>query len=99
MATIESIRNDMSDLISESEQSLKRVGTDTADRARTVSSNVGARLDSGKAQLQQFQKEAIDRARNAATVTTRYARERPMQTLGVVALVGIAIGLLLSRRT
>ena len=99
MATIESIRNDMSDLVSESEQTLKRVGAETADKARAIGTDVGARLDSGKAQLQEFQKDAIDRARSAAKVTTRYARERPLQTLGVVALVGIAIGLLLNRRS
>ena len=99
MATIEGIRNDVSDLISDSEQSLKRVGAETADRARAIGSTVGEKLESGKAQLQEFQSQAIDRAREAATVTARYARERPLQTLGIVALVGVAIGLLLNRRS
>ena len=96
---IEGIRSDLTDLVSETENSLKRAGAETADKARVLGAQVATKFNNLKPQLQDLQSEAIDRARNAATVTAKYARERPMQTLGIVALLGILVGLLLNRRS
>ena len=96
---IEGIRSDLSELVSETENSLRRTGAETADKARVLGAQVATKFSNGKAQLQDLQGEAIERARNAATVGARYARERPLQTLGIVALLGVAVGLLLNRRS
>ena len=98
----ESIRNgfadDVSGAMSSAEDTLRRVGAETSDRAREFRSQVETKLGNAKGRLQDFQGEAVDRAKAAASMTDGYVRNRPWQVLGVAAIVGIAIGLLMNRR-
>ena len=95
---IEGIRSDLSELASDTETSLKRAATQAADKARDIGAQVATKYNDLKPQLHDLQSEAIVRTRNAASVTANYARARPLQTLGIVALLGVAVGLLLNRR-
>ncbi|MEO8133361.1 MAG: DUF883 family protein [Betaproteobacteria bacterium] len=101
--SIESIRNglveDISGVLSDAEDTLKRAGAETGDRARELRSQVESKLQNAKVRLQDFQGEAIGRAKAAATVTDEYVRDRPWQVIGAVAVIGVAIGLLLNRRS
>ena len=42
---------------------------------------------------------AVERAKAAATAADEYVHEKPWQVIGVVAALGLAIGLLLNRRS
>ncbi|MEO8135973.1 MAG: DUF883 family protein [Betaproteobacteria bacterium] len=101
--TIGSISNgfvdDMSGVLSDAEDTLRRAGDETGDKARELRSQVQSKLKNAKVRLQDFQGEAIGRAKAAATVTDEYVRDRPWQMIGAVAVIGIAIGLLLNRRS
>ena len=48
--------------------------------------------------LQDWQKQASETARNVTQATDQYVRENTWTTLAVVALVGCALGYLLSSR-
>ena len=48
--------------------------------------------------LQEVQEELTARARDAARATDDYVHENPWKSMGVVAAVGIVVGLLLSSR-
>ena len=91
--------DDLSGVLSDAEDTLKRAGAETGDKARDLRAQVESKLQAAKERLQDFQGEAIGRAKAAANVTDEYARENPWQLIGVAAVVGIAIGLLLNRRS
>ena len=101
--SIQSIRNglvdDMSGVLTDAEDTLKRASAETGDRARELRSQVESKLRSAKGRLQDFQGEAMDRAKAAASVTDDYVRDRPWQVMGVAAIIGVAIGLMLNRRS
>jgi ElaB/YqjD/DUF883 family membrane-anchored ribosome-binding protein len=48
--------------------------------------------------LQDFQDDAVDRAKAAARVTDDFARDNPWQAMGAAAALGFLVGVLISRR-
>jgi ElaB/YqjD/DUF883 family membrane-anchored ribosome-binding protein len=90
--------DDLSGVLTDAEDALKRAGDETGDKAKELRSQVESKLKAAKLRLLDFQDEAIGRAKAAATVTDDYVRDKPWQAMGVAALIGIAIGLLLNRR-
>ena len=91
--------DDLSAVLAEAEDMLKRAAAETGDKARDLRSQVETKLLRAKLRLQEIEGEAVDRAKAAARVTDDYVHDNPWQAIGVAAAVGLAIGLLLNRRT
>lgn len=83
--------------------------TDVGDLISATSSLAGAdlsraraklveRATAAKASLLKMGSAVGDRARQTARITDDYVHDRPWQAIGVGALLGLAIGILLARR-
>jgi ElaB/YqjD/DUF883 family membrane-anchored ribosome-binding protein len=91
--------DDLSAVLAEAEEMLKRAAVETGDKARDLRSQVETKLLRAKLRLQEIEGEAVDRAKAAARATDDYVHDNPWQAIGVAAAIGVAIGLLLNRRS
>ena len=91
--------SDFTNVLSEAEEMLKRAASETGDKARDLRSQVETKLLHAKLRLQELEGEAVDRAKAAARATDDYVHENPWQAIGIAAVIGLAAGLLLNRRT
>ena len=94
----ERLVDDLSNVLGEAEDMLKRAATETGDKARDLRSQVETKLLRAKLRLQEIEGEAVDRAKIAARATDDYVHDHPWQAIGAAAAVGLAIGQLLNRR-
>jgi ElaB/YqjD/DUF883 family membrane-anchored ribosome-binding protein len=92
------IVDEFSAVLTEAEEMLKRASNETADRAKDLRSQVEAKLMNAKLRLQEFQGHAVDRAKETARATDDYVHDHPWQAIGVAAVLGFVVGLLMNRR-
>ena len=90
--------DDLSAVLAEAEDMLKRAAIETGDKARDLRSQVETKLLRAKLRLQEIEGEAVDRAKAAARATDDYVHDNPWQAIGVAAAVGFVVGLLMNRR-
>ena len=90
--------DDLSAVLAEAEEMLKRAAVETGDKARDLRSNVETQLLRAKLKLQEIEGEAVDRAKVAARATDDYVRDHPWHAVGVAAAAGLLVGLLMNRR-
>ena len=95
----ERLVDDLAAVLAEAEEMLKRAAVETGDKARDLRSQVETKLLRAKLRLQELEGEAVDRAKAAARATDDYVHGHPWQAVGVAAAIGLAIGLLLNRRS
>jgi ElaB/YqjD/DUF883 family membrane-anchored ribosome-binding protein len=95
----EKLIDDFSAVLAEAEEMLKRASAETGDKARDLRSQVETKLLRAKLRLQELEGEAVDRAKAAARATDDYVHDNPWQAIGIAAAVGVAVGLLLNRRS
>ena len=94
----ERLVDEMSAVLSEAEEMLKRAATETGDKARDLRSQVETNLLRAKLKLQEYEGEAIDHAKAAARFTDDYVHDNPWRSIGIAAAVGLLLGLLMTRR-
>jgi len=94
----ERLVDEMSAVLSEAEEMLKRAATETGDKARDLRSQVETNLLRAKLKLQEYEGEALDHAKAAARFTDDYVHDNPWRSIGIAAAVGLLIGLLMNRR-
>lgn len=74
----------------------------TSDQAegeiQTLRSRIRDRLDTVRDRAAGVQEEAVLRAKEAARFTDEYVHDHPWQIVGAAAAIGLAVGVLISRR-
>jgi ElaB/YqjD/DUF883 family membrane-anchored ribosome-binding protein len=94
----ERLVDDVAAVLAEAEEMLKRASVETGDKARDLRSQVETQLLRAKLKLQEIEGEAVDRAKAAARATDDYVHDHPWQAIGIAAVAGFAVGLLMNRR-
>jgi ElaB/YqjD/DUF883 family membrane-anchored ribosome-binding protein len=89
---------ELHEVVGEAEALLKATATSTGAGSRELRARVQASLDQARQRLHDLQGAAVERAKAAGKATDEYVHANPWQAMGVAALAGIAIGLLLGRR-
>jgi len=92
------IADEFATAMSEAQDMLHKASSETGDRARDLRSQVETKLLHAKMRLQELEGEAVDRAKNAARATDDYVHDHPWQAVGIAAIVGFVVGLLMNRR-
>ncbi|MBK6394489.1 MAG: DUF883 domain-containing protein [Betaproteobacteria bacterium] len=96
--TRDNLVDDFSAVLAEAEDLLKKASNETGDRARDLRSQVESKLLSAKLRLQEFQGDALDRAKTVARTTDDYVHDNPWPVIGAAAAIGFLAGLLMNRR-
>ena len=101
--TRDEMLGEFSAIVEDTEQLLKSIATAGGDKAQAMRSSVEQNLKSAKERLQQLERSIEEKARVAAKATDTYVHDKPWTsiavTAGVAAIAGLAIGLLINRRS
>jgi ElaB/YqjD/DUF883 family membrane-anchored ribosome-binding protein len=89
---------DVKNVVAEAENLLKKAKSTGAESYAAVRAELEDKLSDTIVRLQEVQEELKERARYAARATDDYVHENPWKSMGVVAAVGIVVGLILSSR-
>jgi len=93
---------DFNAVVSDADQLLKLVTEGGGDKAVALRSKVERNLNAAKERLRDLEDAVLERTRATARATDEYVHENPWQTVGIAAgvsaVLGVVIGLLLTRR-
>ena len=89
-------------MLSDTEELLKAVGTDSKEKIASVKPRIEAGIERARARIAEMEFALEARARKHARELNAYASDHPWQTAGAAAALGAAlgaiIGVLLTRR-
>jgi len=94
----EKLAVDLRLVISDAEALLRATVGQAGETAAAARAKVEETLAAAKLRLGPLGEEAAEHTRAAVRAADDYVREHPWQAVGIAALAGIALGLLISRR-
>ena len=101
-ATKDRLHQEFNTVVTETETLLKSVAGAGSEQAGALKASVAQGLADAGARLKRIREESAHRAREAAHAADAYVHKHPWQTVGVVAAlagaVGLLAGLLIARR-
>jgi len=89
---------DMKTVIADAEELLKATAGAAGDRVSAARARAEETLRSARQKLSQIDDVVIGHAKDAARATDDYVRENPWGAVGVAALAGLLVGVLISSR-
>lgn len=98
MSTRDRVVDEVGTMLSEAQHMLKRASTETGDMARDLRSQADSTLSAVKSRLLAVEEDALHRAKAATRATDHYVHDKPWQAIGIAAVLGVVIGLLMNRR-
>lgn len=96
--TAEKLAADLRLVIADAEALLRATVGETGESVAAARAKVKESLDRAKDKLGPLGEEATEQARMAVRAADDYVRGNPWQAIGIAALAGIALGLLIGRR-
>ncbi len=101
-AAREKLMEDFSAVIADSEQLLKAMASAGGDKAQALRGDLERKLRDARMRIDELQGVAAERTREAARQTDEYVHDHPWESIaigaGIAAVIGLVVGLLLSRR-
>jgi ElaB/YqjD/DUF883 family membrane-anchored ribosome-binding protein len=89
---------DMKTVIADAEELLKATAGAAGDRVNAARARAEETLRAARQKLSQVDDMVIGRAKDAARATDDYVRENPWGAVGIAALAGLVVGVLISSR-
>lgn len=77
---------------------LSATAAETGEKNRTARERAAESIRHAKARLDDAEGNVLNNAREAADKAASYVKSNPWQSLGIVAAVGVIVGMLLRRR-
>jgi ElaB/YqjD/DUF883 family membrane-anchored ribosome-binding protein len=90
--------DDLRVVVADAEALLAATANDASEPGREVRGRASAAIEEARARLEELESEIRSRAKAAAEDAGRFVREKPWQSVGVAAAVGVVVGMLLGRR-
>ena len=101
-AAKEKLLEDFSTVIEDSQALLKAMASAPSERMGALRGDLERKLGDARKRLTDLQDGALERGREAVRYTDEYVHDNPWQSIaigaGVAAVIGIAIGVMLSDR-
>jgi ElaB/YqjD/DUF883 family membrane-anchored ribosome-binding protein len=94
----EQIVVDMKAVIADAEELLKATTGATGERIAAARAKAAETLQAAREKLAGLDDVVIDQAKEAARTADEYVREHPWGAVGIAAVAGLLLGVLISRR-
>jgi len=98
VVTREKFVADLRTVLADTEQLLKSAIGQSGEKLAALRPRIEENLRGARARLEEYEQIASARARAAAEATDAYVHDHPWKVAGFAALIGVAVGLLISRR-
>ncbi len=96
--TSDKLASDLRTIIADAEELLRATANQAGEKVAAARARVQDSLDSAKLKLELLGEEAADQARAAVRATDDYVHDHPWQAVGIAALVGLVLGMMVSRK-
>ena len=89
---------DLKVVVADAEELLRATASQAGEKVSAARDRIQASLATAKVKLTEAERALLEKSRLAAKATDEYVRENPWQAVGVAALAGLVLGVLISRR-
>ena len=90
--------SDLKTVIADAEELLKATAGATGERISAARARAEETLRSARQTLSELDSVVGDRAKETARATDQYVREHPWGAVGIAALAGLLVGVMIARR-
>ena len=94
----EPLANDLKSIIADAEELLKATASTTGERILAARERAEASLKSARERLANMDDAALAQVKEVAKSADEYVREHPWGAVGIAAVAGLLLGVLISRR-
>ena len=96
--TRDQLLNDLKSVIQDAEQWLRAGSQMTGDELQAAKAKFERTLWTAKAEVIRIEELVVERTKEAAKATDEFVHDNPWKAIGIAAAVGIAAGVIISRR-
>jgi len=97
-ATTGKLMEDLQAVVRDAEALLKATAAESSEKIQEARARATESLRQAKTRLNDSEASMLNNAREAVDKATSYVKSNPWQSLGIVAAVGVIVGMLLRRR-
>jgi ElaB/YqjD/DUF883 family membrane-anchored ribosome-binding protein len=89
---------DLKVVVADAEELLRATASQAGEKVSAARERIQASLANAKVKLSEAERALLEKSKQAAKATDEYVRENPWQAVGVAAVAGLVLGVLISRR-
>ena len=89
---------DLKVVVADAEELLRATASQAGEKVVAARERIQASLATAKVKLSDAEQVLLEKSKLAAKATDEYVRENPWQAVGVAAVAGLVLGVLISRR-
>ncbi len=89
---------DLKVVVADAEELLRATASQAGEKVSAARERIQASLATAKVKLTEAERVLLEKSKQAAKATDEYVRENPWQAVGVAAVAGLVLGVLISRR-
>ena len=89
---------DLKVVVADAEELLRATAAQAGEKVSAARERIQASLATAKVKLTEAERVLLDKTKQAARATDDYVHANPWQAVGVAAVAGLLLGILISRR-
>ena len=96
--TKEKLVSDLRVVVADAEELLRATAWQAGEKVAVARERIQASLATAKVKLSEAERALLEKTKQAAKATDDYGRDNPWQAVGIAAVAGLVLGILISRR-
>ena len=89
---------DLKVVVADAEELLRATASQAGEKVSAARERIQASLATAKVKLGEAERALVEKTKLAAKATDDYVRDNPWQAVGIAAMAGLVLGILISRR-
>lgn len=89
---------DLKVLVADSEELLRATSNQAGEKIAAARERIQASLANTKTKVVEAERVLLDKTKHATHATDEYVHEHPWRAVGIAAVLGLVVGILVSRR-
>ena len=89
---------DLKVVVADAEELLRATASQAGEKVSAARARIEASLATAKVKLTEAERVLLEKSKLAAKATDDYVRDNPWQAVGIAAMAGLVLGILISRR-
>jgi len=89
---------DLKVVIADAEELLRATASQAGEKAAAARARIEASLATAKVKLSEAERALLEKTKQAAKATDEFVHDNPWRAVGIAAVAGLVLGVLISRR-